>query len=211
LYDTLNEETAPVYQDNQVLGYGAKWSPDGTRIAFFDANSHAIRVVPLAGGDAAVIPSDMGEVGSFSPDGNQMVYSDIRPVGQQFFTALWLANFDAEGGLQMLVDEPEEDQSPAWSPNNSMIAFGRRRLDRQGGFASQLMLYDAETGELRAITSDATYNNTRFSWSPSGDQLVVQRFNLDQMQAVSSLWVYDMEDGSMRQVVDNGFGAVWLP
>ena len=211
LYDLASGETAPLFQDNQVLGFGPVWSPDGSRLAFFDGNAQAIRVLELESGRVTVIPSLMGEVGSFSPDGGQMVYTDIRQVGRQYFPQLWLADLSEEGGIRPLLDEAEEDSSPAWSPRGEWIAFARRRLDRQGGPGSQLMLINPESGELRQITDDAAYNNTGFQWDPTGQRLLIQRFNLETGSARAEIWLYDLGDESLARLVENGFGGQWLP
>lgn len=211
LYDVETDSTAPVYEDNQVLGFGVQWSPDGSRLAFFDANQRAIRVLPVSGGQAVMITSDMGEIGSFSADSSAMVYTDIRKVGSQFFAELWVANLEAGGGMQTLVESAEEDQTPAWSPDGEWIAFSRRRLDRQEGFGSQLMLLNMQSGELLQATDDPRYNNTRFVWSLSSDQVIIQRFNLEELQGGLELWIYDLLDGHMTQLVDNGINAAWLP
>jgi len=211
LYDVETGQTDAVYQDNQVLGFSPRWGNDGARLAFFDANTHGIRVVPVAGGDSAVLPSEMGEVGSFSPDSIKMVYTDIRNVGQQFFPQLWLADFSSNGGIQPVLNDAEEDQSPAWSPDGKWIVFARRNLDRSGGMASQMMLYDVENGSLRTLTDQPEMNNTRFVWSPDGKAILVQRFALNVTGGTSELWVYRMDDGSMTKIVDNGFQGAWLP
>lgn len=211
LLDLATGETSPVFQDNQVLGYGPVWSPDGSRLAFFDASVRAIRVLPLSGGDTIVIPSQMGEVGTFSPDGSTMIYTDIRPVGRQFFAELWMASFDAEGGLQPFLEDAEEDQGAVWSPDGKWVAFVRRRLDRTTGFASQLMLYRPETGEFRQATDDPQVNNTLLRWSPAGGWLLVQRFNLEAPNAASELWLYNLDSGEMTLLVDDAFGGQWLP
>ncbi len=212
LYDVATGQTGPVFEDNQVLGFTPVWSPDGQWLAFFDANSQAIRVLPLSGGDAILIPSQMGEVGSFSPDSTSMVYTDIRPVGRQYFAELWLALLEGDGaGLRPLLEQAEEDQAAAWSPQGKWIAFGRRRLDRQTGWASQLTLLNPDTGEIRAITEDPIYNNTAFTWSPSGDQILIQRFNLEQPHSTPELWMYDMSSETLQRVTGNGFSGQWIP
>jgi Tol biopolymer transport system component len=83
LYDVASGETSPVFEDDQVLGVTPSWSDDGGALAFYDANVQGIRVVDLADGSSTIIPSLLGETGDFSPDGSQMVYTDIRRVGRQ--------------------------------------------------------------------------------------------------------------------------------
>lgn len=211
LFDLESGETSPVFEDNQVLGFSPVWSPDGSRLAFFDANQQAIRVIELGSGQADLIPSQMGEVGSFAPDGSAMAFVDIRALGQQFFSQIWLARLGPDGGLAQLVDPAEEDRAPAWAPTGEWIAFARRRLDRQGGFGSQLFLMSPKTGAMMQITDDPNFNNTRFDWDPLGQKLLVQRFNLSATYATSETWLYDSQTGSLDLLIDNGFNAQWIP
>jgi Tol biopolymer transport system component len=209
--DLAGGQSAPIFQDNQVLGFGPAWSPDGGRLAFFDGNGQAIRVLDLASGDTFQLPSLMGEVGSFSPDGKQMAYTDIRQVGKQFFPDIILAHLGIDGGLEPLLDPAEEDQSPVWSPDGKWIAFGRRSLSRDQGFGIQLMITDPASGQLRQLTDDTYYNNSQFAWSPAGDRIVLHRFNLEASLPTLDLWVYRLSDGSLTRLVDNAFGGQWLP
>jgi Tol biopolymer transport system component len=212
LIDPASGDTSPVYEDNQVLGFGPRWSADGERLAFFDANAQAIRVLELDTGQGDLIPSQMGEVGTFDPAGDAMVYVDIRPVGRQYFPQLWEAELGADGGIRPLFsDDAEEDSAPAWSPGGEVLAFARRRLDRQEGWGSQLMLYDFSGERLEQVTDAPEYNNTRFTWEPGGERLLVQRFNLDVTYAKPEIWLYDLGADEFTLLVENGFGGLWLP
>lgn len=211
LVDLAGGQSSPIFQDNQVLGFGPAWSPDGGRLAFFDGNSQAIRVLDLASGDTFRLPSLMGEVGSFSPDGMQMAYTDMRQLGRQFFPDIVLATLETDGGLESLLDPPEEDQSPVWSPDGKWIAFGRRSLSREQGFGIQLMIADPAGGRLRQLTDDANYNNSQFAWSPAGDLILLHRFDLKAATPTLDVWVYDLDDGSLTWLIDNAFGGQWLP
>jgi Tol biopolymer transport system component len=211
LYDLASGETAPVFEDNQVLGVSPVWSGNGNALAFYDAGVQGIRVVDVEKGSSTIIPSLMGETGDFSPDGGQMVYTDIRRVGRQYYTQLWLADLSGEGGVSPLFEDPQEDSTPAWAAGDGWIAFGRRRLDRQGGRGSQLMLVDPTTGELLQVTDEADYNNTAFAWDVFGELILVQRYDISGDIAKAEVWLYDVTDDDLNLLVENAFASRWLP
>jgi Tol biopolymer transport system component len=211
LYDVASGETYPVFEDDQVLGVAPAWSDDGGALAFYDANVQGIRVVDLASGSSTIIPSLLGETGDFAPGGSQMVYTDIRRVGRQYYTQVWLADLGDEGGVSPLVEDPEEDSTPVWSPDEKWVAFARRRLDRQGGRGSQLMLVDPATGDLRQVTGDVDYNNTAFTWDLSGRWILVQRYDISGGVAKAEIWLYDTTDDNLSRLVENALGGRWLP
>lgn len=211
LLDLLTGETLPLYEDAQVAGREPQFSRQGSRLAFYDGNASAIRVVDLESGGAELVASQVGDVGALSPDGSAVVYPDIRAVGRQYFSQLWLATLGAEGDLRSLVDAPQEEHAPAWSPDGRWIAYGSRRLDRSEGMAIQLMLYDMEAGEVQQVTSSAEYNQTVFDWNHEGSRLLVQRFRLDAPDALPELWIYDVATGELTLLVENAFDGTWLP
>jgi Tol biopolymer transport system component len=211
LYDLASGVSSALFQDKTLPGYGPQWSPDGSYLAFFDPQAQAIDVVDLSSGKLAYLPSQMGDVGSFSPDGARMVYEDIRPVGGQVFAELWLGDLSGDPRVSSLVEQPEEDQFPAWSPDGRWIAFGRRRLDRKNGFGSQLMLLNPVTGELRQVSSDPAFNNTAFKWSPSGESLLVQRYNMRAASGSPEIWLHDLATNTFSALVTNAIDPGWLP
>jgi Tol biopolymer transport system component len=211
LYILSSGQSAPLYQDDQVLGSNPIWSPAGERLAFFDDSGRAIRVLDLSGGDTFRLPSLAGEVGSFSPDGEQMVFTDIRQVGGQFFPEILLADLSAQGGISALDAGAEADRFPAWSPDGKWIAFGRRSLSQAESSGIQLVITDPANGQTRQLTSDLGYNNSLFAWSPTSDHILLHRFDLKAAPGTLDLWVYNLEDDSLSLAVKNAFGGQWLP
>lgn len=222
VYDFVTSETAPVFANNQVLGYGPVFAPDGQRLAFVDSNlsatnpnpptNAAIRIVDLESGRSnTVIPTDMGAVGTFSPDGSSMVFADIRQVGRQFFTQLLVADFEGEGGIGNLIDGAEEDQWPAWSPDGTTLAFSRRLLDRSTGFGSQLSLYNVQDDSLTTVTNDPEYNSLEYYWSPTGERLVFTRIALEGTFPQPEVWMYDRNADELIRISENARNPNWLP
>ncbi|NDJ35144.1 MAG: hypothetical protein GYB64_10795 [Chloroflexi bacterium] len=211
-YDLLTGDNQPVFEDNQIVGYTPDWSPDGSKLTFFDSNQQAIRVVDLEDGARSyLIPSDMGEIGTFSPDGQQMVYTDIRLVGRQFFVELNTTEFTLDADLERLFEEAHEDQYPAWSPDGNLLAFGRRWIDGRYGRASQLMLYDFESGDLREVTQDADLNSLLFEWDPTGRYVMFRRIAYTDPYPLPAIWLYDMQTEQLTRLVESALHAGWLP
>lgn len=214
LYDVASGETAPVFQDNQLLGLDPTWSPDGSSLAYFDPPQGVIRVLNLESSEGFLISSLMGNVGTFSPDGTTMVYEDMRKIGRQFFTQLFVAQLNGgEVGLGDLLEDPQEDREPAWSPDGRWLAFGRTRLDRQGGFGSQLMLMEWETGTVRQVMDDPRYGNSQFRWDPTSRYILFSRIELGVGFPQPGLWVYDTAspDNAPQLVAENAAIGHWLP
>lgn len=215
LYDLSTGETAPLVEDHHTLGQAPTWSPDGSQLAYYNVTSQSIDVMTLTTGETFQIPSRMGAVGVFSPDGHSMVYPELWQVGRLYVSELWVASLgeNGAGSFTPLVDKPQDDQNPVWSPDGKWIAFGRHNL--KNGPSSwltgqQLVIYEPETGQLRQLTHDLTYNNTAFAWSPTGEHLLIQRFRLEQDSPTPELWLYDLTEGNLQLVIKSGAWGSWL-
>ena len=81
----------------------------------------------------------------------------------------------------------------------------------------QIALYDLRTGETTMLTDDLRYANLSFWWSPTGEQLVIERVpeldanNQPDMNALPEIWTYDLASGTLTQVITNGYLPRWVP
>lgn len=211
LYDLRSNTVTPLFQESDIPAQNPVWSHDGQMLALFDPSLQGIRILHISSDSEFFIPSQMGETGTFSPDGTSLIYPDIRRVGGQFYPELWIAHFDQQGQIERLLDAAEEDQSPLWSPDGRWVAFGRRRLDRQAGFGSQLFLYDPVSFETRQITTDPALHNFQFVWGPNSKYLILHRRNLDVELATTQIWLYDLVNERISPIATEGFNAQWSP
>ena len=58
--DLQSGQNAPVYEDQQVLGYNPTWSPSGTQLASYDGLADQIRLLDMESGSQYIFPSNTG-------------------------------------------------------------------------------------------------------------------------------------------------------
>ena len=149
------------------------WSPDGSRIAFFDGTGNSdIMVMDPDGGNATVVCSCVddfygtGTIGSFltwSPDGTKFAFDDgPSPSTRQIHRV----NGDGTGETQLT--SVGTNRGPAWSPDGTKIAFTSDR------FPAGVWVMNADgTGQVGLGTGG--YFGARPAWSPDGTRIAFER------------------------------------
>ena len=109
--------------------YFPTFSPDGTKIAFFDGfgdNSHSLRVVNADGSDLHVLIDNMEAYRItnlvWSPDGTHLAF------GRRIFDGIYTIEVDGSG-LTLVIPEGE---NPHWSTDGSRISFEYQGVGRRG-------------------------------------------------------------------------------
>lgn len=210
--------TQPLFEDTQILGYGVQWSMDGQTISFFDNSVPGIAIYDFAIESLEVIASEHGTSGALSPDGNRLIFPEVRFQEGQVRTRLLKATID-EGIVQTLTPEDNalDDDVATWHPNGEQLAVGRRYWDERYTRGLQIYLMNAETGEADPLIIDERYAHGFFEWDSNGRQLVMQRFpQLTEQGEVNTggrpeIWTYDMETDTLTRVAENGFFPKWVP
>jgi tricorn protease len=173
--------------DNQVYG----WSNDGKYVIYRsmrDARTLALTRlyrVPIEGGPSEPLPMPVSGAGSFSPGGNQIVYS---PQARDFRTekrysggqANKLYIFDIEThAVKGITEGPRASRDPMWIGKE--IYYDS---DRDGHF--NLYAYDTGSGKTRQITQSTLWD---VRW-PSTDRQQRIVYELD-----GELQVLDVKTG----------------
>jgi Tol biopolymer transport system component len=204
-------QTRPLYQDSQVLGYGPEWSPDGRRLAFFDGSVGGIRVLDLMGGGEMILPTYMGLVGTFSPDGQQMLYTDIQTQQERVVSILYLADFATQTLTRPFSESANLSDfgTPAWSPTGEWIVLAAR--DQTGGPGKQLWMMHPDGTAARPITNDPAYTHGSYHWDAWGETLVYQRVSLGTPYPQPEIMLWSRLTGAAQPIALDGTLPNWMP
>ena len=96
-----------------------------------------------------------------SPDGTKLAVQATRRVD----TAIIVMDL-ASGRRTVVADGPDNEQSPAWSPDSRQLAFLTGHLDK----GQCIGIVNADGTGLRTFTNDVAFCST-VSWSPDGKEL----------------------------------------
>jgi Tol biopolymer transport system component len=204
-------ETAPLFQDSQILGFDPKWSPDGNRIAFFDGSAGGIRVLDIQSGHQEVLESQLGLVGEFSPDGTRMLFGVLNMHGNQPVSELFLADFERKEVTSIIgADSTFADPGiPAWSPTGEWVVLNLRT--NLGGPGKELWLMHPDGSDARPIVRDPAYDYGGYSWDPWGTAILFQRFPLGVADGRPEVMIWYMGDAEPHVVTSDAWWGRWLP
>jgi tricorn protease len=104
-----------------VWRYGARWSPDGTKLAFGDRAAR-LRVVDAATGRVTTVDQGVyGDIGDhrWSPDGRWLAYTK---AGASRLPSVWVHDLEAGASHQLTSDDTAEGE-PVWDPKGRYLYF----------------------------------------------------------------------------------------
>jgi len=141
------------------FGADPKWSPDGSKIVFWNIGG---TYVMNADGAGRTLVRENGRWPAWSPDGRKIVYTRARFDEQ----GLWIMNADGTDSTRITDGQ---DVEAAWSPDGSRIAFVRQ-------FPGRFDLYVAQSdGSAPSLLRGGVAGDP--DWSPDGQALAFYLFN----------------------------------
>ncbi|GAB4581570.1 MAG: hypothetical protein Fur0022_43190 [Anaerolineales bacterium] len=209
---TVNVEsgqTAPLFPNEQDIGYGPTWSPEGGRMAFFDQGTGQTRVLTLETNEEVALTTSTGLPGSWSPDGVAMLFIGLLP--DSGLEALFLADFNLRDVSALLSSEDMNGNflaQPEWSPDGEWVVFNFKPAGLQVGNQLWIMPFDMSFGQILAADTNYAYYNYR--WDPWSRALVYQRLELGNAEAFPEVMVWTL-DSWVSEMVVNGSDPGWLP
>jgi Tol biopolymer transport system component len=216
--------TYQLFEDSQILGYGATWSQDGTRIAFYDSANSGILIYDFLAGERAedgalkYIPTSYGDVGTFSPDGRQMIFPEMVFDGAQTRAHLQMA--DLESGLFRVITDPNvpvHEPVARWSPNGQYLAVARTYNDERYTRGAQIYLMNLEDDAVSPLIFDERYANGLFTWNPEGTRLALQRLPVmtdegyPEGSSTTEVWTYNLETRQLVKIDEDARSPQWVP
>lgn len=207
----------------------ASWTPHG-HLAYYDEDEKQFYVVDPMEGPATTlvgnIPSELGEMGTWSIDGTFMVFPDLvflqesyeryAPTGDEF--PLFFSHIYQQGVTSGLVEdlsntesELVEDASPVYSPDGKLIAFTRKYLQGERWTQGrQVWVMDADGRQPQQITDEAIFNHGELSWSPDGSKLAFLKTNQVDLAEAPEIWVYELENEQLTYILSGGYSPKWI-
>jgi dipeptidyl aminopeptidase/acylaminoacyl peptidase len=194
----------------------ATFSPDGTRIAFESAledKSKALMVMQADGTGPTTLMGGLAEVDdviAWSPD-SRSVAIGARPLPDPSspmfpYSDSRIVVGDVESGTGSFVGGSDLfGQYPQWSPDGTMLAFGRCCSEEQDG----VWLMRPDGSDLRTLSTE--HGGGAPAWSPDGTRIAFLGAGVD---GDSDLYLVDADGSHQHQVTDdtgNESIPVWSP
>ena len=152
------------------------WSPDGSRILFESERdgNRELYVMDPEGGNQVRLTRDnaVDSTATWSPDGSLIAFASNRDTGppyNPYNLDIYVMNADGSH-VKRIVDDPEYDVGPQWSPDGRKIVF---MTGRNGHFDVYDMNADG-TGQ-RNLTADYDKSDGAPVWSLDGQNIVFSR------------------------------------
>lgn len=186
-----------------VKGSGARWSPDGTRIAYLAEGEPKgeqiyVRWMDAEGAMTQITRLEESPGGiSWSPDGKHIAFSKLVPERDAWNIHL-----------------PPRPEGAKWTPDPRIIERLVYRADRQGYLPDgyrHIFIVSADGGEPRQLTSGkwndggGGFGGAGLSWTPDGKKILFSALRAEDWEyrrGESYIYAVNADDGAVQQLID---------
>lgn len=181
------------------------WSPDGSKIAFYNGDQMDIYTVDADGSNLQNLTDNPAAVDSrpaWSPDGSRIAFRSNRDGNWEVYI------MDIDGSNQQnLTRDPETNGSPVWSPDGSKIAYTGVTND-----TSRLYLMNADGTNQVMLNGNSFHAHSSPAWSADGLRLAFVSGTID--VTTWEIFTIDVDGGNLLQWTNNNAidgEPVWSP
>ena len=197
--------------DNLADDVNPMWSPDGHRIIFDSERdgNREIYVMDTDGGNQLRLTRNnaLDSTAAWSPDGNLIAFASNRDTGypyNPYNLDIYVMNADGSN-VRRIVDDPEYDVGPQWSPDGRKILF---MTGRTGNFDVYEINADG-TGQ-RNLTAGYDKADGAPMWSLDGNNIAFSR----RIEGKNQIFIMDADGSNLKRVTNssaNDESPCWSP
>ena len=176
------------------------WSPDSRRVLFESERdgNREVYVMDADGGNQIRLTRDnaLDSTASWSPDESLIAFASNRDTGlpyNPYNMDIYVMNADGSN-VKRIVDDPEYDVGPQWSPDGRKILF---MTGRNGNFDVYVM--NADGTEQKNLTADYDKSDGAPVWSIDGNNIAFSR----KIEGKDQIFVMDSDGGNLKRVTHN--------
>jgi dipeptidyl aminopeptidase/acylaminoacyl peptidase len=210
VFNLETRQDAPLYEDQQIVGYGPEWSPDGIYLSSYDGIKDELRVLDLVTSEQFLIPTQTGTPITWSGDSAYLVFTDIASDEFGEHTRVRSARIALNEIVTLFGEKDERDyfyNALAWSPVGSRLVMGLRPNANDPAAALWMMDPFVRDGLVIVDQPEHIYNNLQ--WDPWGRVLLFQQFRIKGSYNPEVAML--MPDFDLPIVLAEGLLPRWLP